>query len=263
LSTSSSSSLIVSNFLFPKIIEGASWQFLYYGLGGVVLCIAILCTFIVREAPNVSAAKKLITEETFFQIVRKLVHDRNYIFLTLVYFGANWGTWGVILWSNALMVKGHGFTNVGAGEVTMLIGVGGFIAKPTYGWLSDSLPFRRKTMLFPCFVGFVAVLLMFGAADTEWKFRMLAPFVGVFAFVCQPLIIAMLTEFVDKKKLGTASGVMNALGQSSTIVAPLIVGGAFQATGSFFGAFAALAVGPLLSLVCVCLIREPNRYSLR
>jgi MFS transporter, ACS family, glucarate transporter len=111
-------------------------------------------------------------------------------------------------------------------------------------------------MLFPCFVGFVVILLLFGAATSEWEFLVLAPFLGVFTFVCQPLLVAMLTEIVGNQNVGTASGIMNAFGQSNTIIAPLIVGSVFQATHSFFGAFAALAVGPFLGSIFILLIRE-------
>jgi len=212
---------------------------------------------VIRDSPTEPGIDKAaIASENYLTTVVSLLRDRDYVFLTIVFFGALWGTWGVIFWSNALMVKGHGFSNVVAGEITTLIGIGGFFAKPSYGWISDILPFRRKTMLFPCFVGFVAILLLFGAATSEWEFLVLAPFVGIFTFVCQPLLVAMLTEIVGKRNVGTASGIMNALGQSSTIIAPLIVGSAFQATHSFFGAFAALAVGPSLGAVFILLIRE-------
>jgi len=260
LSTASSSSLIIANLLFPIVIEQTSWHVLYYALGGGVLGLAALCFMVVRESPtDPRVDRSAIASESYLTTVLSLLRDRDFIFLTIVYFGALWGTWGVIFWSNALMVKGHGFSIVVAGEITTLIGIGGFFAKPAYGWLSDILPFRRKSMLFPCFVGFVGVLLLFGAAKSEWEFRMLAPFVGIFTFVCQPLLVAMLTEIVGKRNVGTASGIMNALSQSSTIIAPLVVGSAFQATHSFFGAFAALAAGPFLGAMFILLIRERKK----
>ena len=260
LSTASSSSLIIANLLFPTLIEHKSWHALYYALGGGVLGVAVLCFLVIRDRPPESGIDQAtIASENYLMTVASLLRDRNYVFLTIVFFGALWGTWGVIFWSNALMVKGHGFSNVVAGEITTLIGIGGFFAKPSYGWLSDILPFRRKTMLFPCFVGFVAILLLFGAATSAWEFLVLAPFVGIFTFVCQPLLVAMLTEIVGNRNVGTASGIMNALGQSSTIIAPLIVGSAFQATHSFFGAFAALAVGPFLGAIFILLIRERKK----
>lgn len=259
LSTASSSSLILANLLFPAFIERTSWHSLYYVLGAGVIAVTLLCLLVIREAASAPDSMELQSREPFFAAVWSLLKDRDYVFLAIVYFGALWGTWGVIFWSNALMIKGHGLSNVVSGQITMLFGIAGFFAKPAYGWLSDILPFRRKTMLFPCLVGFVAVLLLFGAAKTEWQFRVLAPFVGIFTFVCQPLLIAMLTEIVGKRNIGTASGIMNALSQTSTIIAPLIVGSAFELTHSFFSAFAALAVGPFLGAVFILLIREKRQ----
>ena len=263
LSAASSTALIFCNALFPRFIEATSWHTLYYCLGGGTLVIAVLCAVTLREAPVQAGATAVRTSEPVMTTIRSLVRDRDYMFLAFAGFGALWATWGVTFWGNALMVKGHGLSNIAAGEITTLLGIGGLIAKPTYGFLSDLIAVRRKLMLMPCFLLFALMLLVFGSASTEAEFRLLAPFLGVFAFIYGPLTNALLTDIIGTRDVGAASGLMNAFGQAGTIIAPVAIGYVFQVTHSFLGAFATLALGPLLAAVCIMLINEAPRRARR
>jgi sugar phosphate permease len=256
LTGSSSLALILSNALFPAFIAVTSWQQLYFALGGGVLSIALLAFIFARDAPADATIAAVTTSEPFYATARGLLADRDYLLLALSWFGALWGTWGMSFWANALMVKGHGLTNVAAGQITALVGIGGLISKPLYGWLSDFLPVQRRTMLVPCFFGFAILLICFGLATTETEFRFLAPLLGVFAFAYSPIMSAILTEIIGSRKVGAASGLTNAFSQCGAVIAPLAVGYAFQATGSFLLAFEVLAAGPFLATICIVFVRE-------
>jgi MFS transporter, ACS family, glucarate transporter len=55
---------------------------------------------------------------------------------------------------------------------------------------------------------------------------------------------------------GSAAGAANAFWQIASTIVPTVVGGVFAASGSFFWAFATLAAGPLLGMVCMLGVRE-------
>ena len=259
LSAASSTSLIFANVTFPSFIDAYSWHSLYFLLGTGTMVMALICLLGLRDAPPSEAPVAGVVRIPVMTTVQTLISDRNFMFLALAWFGGLWGTWGVTFWGNALMVKGHGLSNIAAGGVTTLLGIGGFIAKPTYGWLSDVVPFRRKIMVAPCFLGFAITLVIFGTATTLEQFRLIAPILGVFAFVYSPLTTAMMTEIIGKRQVGAASGLMNAFTQTSTIIAPVVVGYVFQTTHSFLGAFFTLALGPLVSTMAILMVREPAR----
>ena len=258
LTAATSTSLILANLLFPAIIDRYSWPVLYYLLGACVVAVWLLSMALLREAPG-NAVRRTLASEPIAKTLASLIRDRDFVVLALAWFGGLWGTWGVTFWGNALMVKGRGLGSVEAGHVFALFGLGGLIAKPLYGSISDRLPFRRKTMLLPCLIGFVVLLVLFAWVRGSRNFVMLAPVLGAFAFGYTPLMNALLTEVVGKRSVGSAAGLMNAFTQSSTIVAPVIVGFIFQLTSSFKAAFLALALGPLLSVVCILMMREADR----
>lgn len=259
LSAASSTALIFTNTIFPSFVELTSWHTLYFAMGAGVIGIAVLCFLMLREAPLRAAGYTTRAVPPLLGTLRTLVRNKNFIWLSFAVFGALWGTWGVTFWGNTLMVKGYGLSNTAAGQVTTLLGIGGLIAKPSYGWLSDRLPVRRKMMLWPCFVGFAAMLLLFGRASSEAEFRLLAPILGVFAFIYGPLTSAMLTEVVERHMIGAASGLFNSISQASTIIAPVAVGYVYQRTASFEGAFGTLAIGPIFAAFCVLMVNEKKR----
>lgn len=260
LATASSISIIFANIFFPPFIAQYSWRTLYFVLGAVTILVAVMNLFLIREAPRIVAAGMAgDASPSFLSTARLFLRDRNFLLLGMAWFWALWATWGVTFWANALMVKGYGFSNVSAGQITALFGLGGLFAKPIYGLLSDLIPVPRKWMLFPCFLIFAMMLIVFGVTKTEANLRLIAPVLGAFAFIYSPLTQAMLTELTTSRNVATASGMMGGIAQMGTVFAPLVVGFLFDHTGSFLAAFAALAVGPLIAAVCIASINEPKR----
>jgi len=172
-----------------------------------------------------------------------------------------WGTWGFAFWSNALMVKGHGFSPVTAGAIMALFGLGAVISKPLYGFLSDALGGQRKNLMMLCFVGFAAMLMVFGSRDSELAFKCFAPILGVTAFAYNPLQTALLSELIGKNTVGTAAGLNNAFWQLGSMIVPVVVGFVFEQSNSFYAAFGVLACGPLLGAICMAFVREPDMKS--
>lgn len=258
LISSSSVSVIISNALFPPFIELTSWRMLYYCLGAEVILVAALSFVGLRNGPGAASAVKPL-QEPFFVTVKTFLSDRNYRLLAVVEFCGLWATWGVAFWTTALMVKGHGLSNVAAGQVTAIVGVGGLMAKPLYGWLSDILPVKRKHILAPSLVVLSIVLLIFGQMTAEAHFRYFAIILGIFVFGFTPLMSAILTEIVDPKKVGAAAGLMNSLVQFSAVLSPLTVGIIYDHTQSFMAAFGCLACGPLVAAATVLMIDEPEK----
>lgn len=259
LSAASSTALVLANTAFPPLMEWASWRVLYFCLGGEVLLTASLAFIALRDAPISGMPGATKTQESFMRSTRALLTSRNFRYLAVVEFGGLWAVWGVAFWANALMVKGHNLSNVAAGHVTALIGVGGFIAKPLYGWLSDILPVRRKILLLPALIGLSICLLVFGFLDQESHFLIFAPVLGIFAFGFTPLMAAILTEITEPDKIGAAAGLMNAIVQFSALLSPLMVGVIYDHTGSFLGAFLCLAAGPPIAALAALMIDEPER----
>ncbi|MDB5503769.1 MAG: hypothetical protein JWR89_3671 [Tardiphaga sp.] len=254
--TASSLGVLVTNAIVPTILQTVSWQAVYQILGSVTILIGILSYALLRDKP--SDKPVAITAKPDLAI---LLRNRDLVFLALAGFGAFWGTWGFAFWANALMIRGHGLSPVSAGFIVALVGAGAIAGKPIVGLLSDWFGGIRKIPIIICLLAFGAMLLLFGVLTTELQFRIAAPLLGVAAFVYSPLMGAMVAETVGIQRAGSATGVTAAFWQLGSVIVPVVVGIAFQATSSFYMAFVTLAAGPLLGALFMVFVREPAERS--
>jgi sugar phosphate permease len=249
--TASSLGVVVTNAIVPTILQTISWNAVYQILGSVTILIGILSYVLLRDKPD--GEPVMITTKPDLAILLK---KRDLIFLALAGFGAFWGTWGFAFWANALMIRGHGLSPVNAGFIVALVGAGAIAGKPLVGLLSDWFGGVRKIPIIICLAAFGAMLLLFGLLSTELQFRFAAPILGVTAFVYSPLMGAMVAETVGLQRAGAATGITAAFWQLGSVIVPIVVGLAFQATNSFYMAFVTLAAGPLLGALCMLFVRE-------
>ena len=249
--TASSLGVLVTNAIVPTILQSISWGAVYQILGTLTILIGILSYILLRDKPPGEQVTVIAKPD-----LAALVKNRDLAFLALAGFGAFWGTWGFAFWANALMIRGHGLSPVSAGFIVALVGAGAIAGKPIVGLLSDWFGGVRKIPTIICLVAFGAILLIFGLLSTELQFRFAAPFLGVAAFVYSPLMGAMVAETVGLSRAGSATGVTAAFWQLGSVIVPVVVGVAYQATNSFYFAFVTLAAGPLLGALCMVFVRE-------
>lgn len=258
--TATSLGLVVANAIVPSLIQASGWRLSYHVFGAASIVVGLACLLLLRNAPDEGAqpptAADRDKETRHLPDLRPLLHNRDLLLLGLAGFGALWGTYGFITWSNLLMVRGHGIDPVQAGVVVVIFGAAAVIAKPLIGIVTDLLGGGRKIPVIVVLAGFVATLLLFGTASTNTQFLWIAPFLGVAAYVYSPLMVALIPNLSGTRLAGTAAGATNAFWQLGSTIVPVTVGVMFQATDSFLVAFLVLAAGPLLAILPMLFIRE-------
>ena len=243
--TAPSVGVAFANGVFPTFLLKTDWWNLYFVLGLATAIVALACFLGLRDAPIQAPTSKPRPS------LRLVFGNRTLIVIALAGFGANWGTWGFAFWATSLMVRGHHLSPVAAGLVTMIFAAAAIISKPLFGLLSDLMGGHRRLMVAIDLFAFAAVLLLFGWQDSELGFLIVAPFLGVTAFVYSPLLAAMITEVAEPRVIGAATGSINALWQLGSVIVPSVVGLVFASTDSFQAAFVVLAAGPLLGASCM------------
>jgi sugar phosphate permease len=238
------------------VLETMSWSAVYQILGAVTVVIGLLSYAVLRDSPNTKVYAVTAPPD-----LKGLFRNRDLMFLAVAGFGAFWGTWGFAFWANALMIRGHGISSVGAGFIVALVGAGAIAGKPLVGLISDWSGGVRKIPIVICLLGFCAMLLLFGTLTTEFQFRLAAPVLGVAAFVYSPLMGAMVAEVAGLRRAGAATGVTAALWQLGSVIVPVVIGLVYQRTSSFHMAFVTLAAGPLLGAMCMVFVREGQGQS--
>jgi sugar phosphate permease len=255
LTTANSLGVVIPNAIVPTLMGSVGWQGIYQILGTITAIGGVLVFLMLGRKPPLIAAQS--KKSVGWTEMRDLFTDRNLVLLAIAGFWAMWGTWGFTFWANALMVRGHHLSAVEAGVIVSFFGIGAVISKPLVGLLSDWLGGdKKKPLVILCFAGFAASLLVFGLMGSASQFRIVAPFLGVFAFVYTPLMAALIGEAAGVARSGAATGLTNAIWQLGSVIVPSAVGLLYQLTDSFYAAFIALAVGPMLAGLCMLLVRE-------
>ncbi|MEU4314053.1 MFS transporter [Nocardia sp. NPDC024068] len=253
--TATSLGLVVANAVVPRLIESHSWRTSYHLFGVTSIVIGLCCLALLRPGPLTVARPETGGRPN----LRPLLGNRGLLLLALAGFGALWGTYGFITWSNLLMVKGVGIDPVRAGTVVVIFGAVAVFSKPLVGLVGDTLGLSRRRQCIAILAAFVACLIAFSFATTATQFLWIAPFLGITAYIYSPVMMAMIPTLSGPELAGTASGGVNAFWQLGSTIVPAVVGLVFGATGSFQLVFLVLAAGPLLAIVPMYFIRGADR----
>ncbi|MGW5386234.1 MFS transporter [Nocardia sp. NPDC003963] len=255
--TATSLGLVVANAVVPRLIESHSWRSSYHLFGFISIAVGVLCLILLRPGPLVARAASGGSPN-----LRPLLGNRGLLLLALAGFGALWGTYGFITWSNLLMVKGVGIDPVRAGTVVVIFGAVAVFSKPLVGLLGDALGLSRRRLTIAILVAFATCLIVFSFANTTTQFLWIAPFLGITAYIYSPVMMAMIPTLSGADLAGTATGGVNAFWQLGSTIVPAVVGLVFSTSGSFQLVFLVLAAGPCLAIVPMFFIRDAdNRES--
>jgi MFS family permease len=251
--------IVIANLLYPVLIPRLGWNGLYEMLGIYAVAVTLIVVLVVREVgPSAARLPARACSPPSPPPVRRF--DRQLLLISAAGFGASWGTYGFTFCSNLLLVKSHRFDAADAAIVATLFGVGGTLAIPLYGLLSDRIAGHRPQMVILGLLVFPAALALFGVQSTLIGFSVAGFVLGIAAYAFWPLFSAMLADFIDHGRLGASAGIANASWQSANVVVPFVAGLIIDKTGSLAAALISLALGPIFGALCLVLfIRDRAR----
>lgn len=256
--TATSLGTVIANAVVPTLVEHSGWPASYRVFGGATVVLAVLSAIFLRNGTvRATPARRALPD------LRPLARNRDLLLLGLAGFGGLWGTYGFVTWSNTLMIKGSQLSGVQAGIVVVLFSGIAVVVKPVVGWVTDRLGLGIRLPIIAILVLFTAALLVFGAMRSYGAFLAVAPVLGIAAYAYSPLTAAMIPKLTGGGLTGSAAGAVNAVWQLGSVLVPVAVGPVFSATGSFYAAFAVLAIGPLLGATVLLGMRDdrPRRIT--
>jgi nitrate/nitrite transporter NarK len=249
--------VVIANFAVPFLIARSGWGASYHLFGAISILAGILCWIVLRPGPVVALAADPADSPKRPSAWRTLSGNRNLLLVGLAGFGGFWGTYGFVIWSNALMIKGHGVAPATAGLIVAIFAALGVFGKPIIGLVADRFNGARRVPAMIVLGCFAVMLIVFGTLDSVPAFLIAAPLLGLSAYCYLPLIVALIPRLVSSDMVGTAAGLTNALWQLGSVLVPVAVGAVFAATNNnFMAALGTLAVGPLIGLVARYFVNE-------
>ena len=182
-----------------------------------------------------------------------LLRHRQVVGASLGQFGGNSTQVFFVTWFPTYLVTARGMTFIQAGLMTSLPYIGASIGVLTGGLLSDTLLkrtgsanlARKLPIVGGMLLASTIVLANFVPAENN-AIVILIMSIAFFGQGMTNLGWTVVSDIAPKKLIGLTSGIFNFSANLAGIITPLVIGYAFQVTGSFVGPLAYIAVVALI-----------------
>jgi MFS transporter, ACS family, tartrate transporter len=227
-------------------LKGWRWLFILEGIPAVLF--GVVALFYLTDWPRQAnwlrederewidtelANEKLAKQKARSYSIWQALSERDVLLLTLSYFGATSGGYGIGFWLPTILKRLSGQSDIHVSLLASLPYVAGFLAQQINGWHSDKTCERRWHAAVPIFLAGVTLLFaVFYAVN-------LAMAVFLFSLVCcgyfsfHPGFWAVPTAFLSESAAAASIGLINSLGNLGGFVGPLMMGYLVHRTHSF------------------------------
>ena len=253
-------------------LRGWRWLFIIEGIPAILLGIVALLylTDWPRQAHWLSAdernwitstlseekeSKQKVQSYTIWQALRQ----RDVILLTMCYFFAATGNYGIGFWLPSFLKRLSGESDAKVTLLTALPYIAGFLVQQFNGWHSDRTRERRWHAAIPLLLSgmFLFVAIHMGAS----VLLSMLFFVGVGGayFGFHPAFWPIPTEFLAESAAAASIGLINSVRNLGGFVGPFIVGYLLSRTHSFSAGLSFLVGSFLISAILMLLVRVRKR----
>jgi ACS family tartrate transporter-like MFS transporter len=155
------------------------------------------------------------------------------ILLTLSYFCATTGGYGISFWLPSILKRLSGQSDIRITLFAALPYLAGFVMQQLNGWHSDKTSERRWHAAFPIFLCGLILLLAVIFGSNLIVAVTLFTLVGASYFAFHPCFWAVPTAFLGESAAAASIGLINSLGNLGGFVGPLMMGYLVSQTHSF------------------------------
>jgi ACS family tartrate transporter-like MFS transporter len=249
-------------------LRGWRWLFILEGIPAILL--GIITIFYLTDWPRQAKwlppdEREWITEELLKEKQAKqrvhsfrvweALHHRDVVLLTLCYFCALTGGYGVSFWLPTILKRLSGLTDFKVTLLAALPYLAGFISQQINGWHSDLTRERRWHAAIPIFCCgsslLLAVIFRANVALSVAMFTLMGA--GYFAF--HPGFWPIPTQFLSESAAAAGIGMINSVGNLGGFVGPMIMGYLVTRTRSFAAGMLYLVGSLILSSLLMLLVK--------
>jgi D-galactonate transporter len=255
-------------------MRGWRWLFIIEGLPAVLL--GLITIWYLTDWPE--QADWLPEEEKFWIIselqqekeskhrrhsyrVWEALRNQDVIRLTICYFCAMTGSYGIAFWLPTILKRLSGQSDLKVTLLAALPYVAAFITQQINGWHSDRTQERRWHAAVPVFVcGLALVLAILSRTHLYLSVGWFVVAGGAF-YGFQPVFWAVPTKFLSESAAAVSIGLINSVGNLGGFVGPLVMGYLASRTHSFSAGLLYLVVSLFASGVLMLTVGKGASWS--
>lgn len=163
----------------------------------------------------------------------------------------------VFIFLAVYLVDDRAFDPGRAGASLAILLIGGLVGRPGWGWVSDRLHHDRVRVLQVVGLLSAGLFVLLPVTGGGWLILVMIG-IGLCAVGWNGVFLALLTEIVPPRLIGSTSGVAMLLVHVGAVVLPPIVGVVAALSGGWMLAWAVCGATTLLSVVVLHLGRIPS-----
>ena len=184
------------------------------------------------------------------------LRHRNVLLLTLCYFCAMTGSYGIAFWLPTILKRLSGQSDLKVTLLAALPYVAAVIVQQVNGWHSDRTQERRWHAAAPVFLcGLALALAVVSRASLAWSILFFVLAGGAF-YGFQPVFWAVPTRFLRDSAAAASIGLINSVGNLGGFVGPVVMGYLAGRTHSFSASLLYLVASLFLSGALMLAVRE-------
>jgi len=242
--------LLIANYSVPALNASFQWRMAYHIVGISVVILAILVYALIKASDTKQA-------QSIFGGVPSFFKSRDLVLLGFGGFCLVWMEIGFAAFANTFLKKQLGFGIKEAGLILVCYSIGGILASPASGWISDLIG-HRKQLVIGAFVLSMCCTVYFGYQTTAQMLLVIGFIYGFVSYFANPHLSLMIAEIAGKDRSATATGISNVMFQIGSILSPLALGISIDVTHTFHSIWYILALGPLVGIIVMIAVRPPT-----
>lgn len=258
--------IIFSGKLIPYIntkLGSDGWRTSWFILGIIVIMIAFICLFFLRNRPK-DLGLKMVGEET--GVITGSANERfkniNIYKSGIIYhlgviyflFGYTYVIYATFIVTT--LVKERGFPESLAGNFWAAVGLFSLLSGPVFGTLSDKLG-RKAGLILVFLFQFISYMLV--ATNLPGIYLYLSIFFfGVVAWSIPSIMAAAVGDYVGPERAAKAFGFITFIFGIGQITGPSVAGILAEKTGSFTSSFYMAAIFAAIAIVLTVLLKAPQ-----
>ena len=218
-------------------MRGWRWLFIIEGIPAVLL--GVITIFYLTDWPKQARwlpedERSWITEQLRQEKeAKKRVHsfsvwgalrNRDVLLLTLCYFCAMTGSYGIAFWLPSIVKRLSGLSDMNVTLLAAMPYVAGFITQQLNGWHSDRTGERRWHAALPVILCGVALSLAVIYSSRPAISIALFVLVGACFYGFQPCFWAVPTLFLSESAAAASIGLINSVGNLGGFAGPFVIG---------------------------------------